>query len=312
MERPAPLIDAILRFLGDRDVLAAGDVRAVLEREIGSRGDRELLALKSHLTADDGWAYYPPHPLARRIHHRLADRVVTADSRLVGASHITATIGAPVVIVSNHLSYADANVIEVLLHRFGVTDLADRLTALAGPKVFTSRERRFSSLCFGTIKVPQSADVSSEEAVLSARDVARAARRAIEVAHERLAAGDGLILFGEGTRSRDGRMQRLLPAIARYLERPGVWILPVALTGPESLFPIDGSRLRPARVSMTAGRPVRSEALLSRVDRNRRIATDALGLAIAALLPPAYRGAYADAAGYPEASDVFDSMFREA
>jgi NADH-quinone oxidoreductase subunit N len=38
--------------------------------------------------------------------------------------------------------------------------------------------------------------VSSGEAVLNARDVARAARRAIEVAHERLAAGDALILFG--------------------------------------------------------------------------------------------------------------------
>ena len=46
----------------------------------------------------------------------------------------------------------------------GDAALANRLTAVAGPKVFTSRERRFSSLCFGTIKVPQSSEVASGEA----------------------------------------------------------------------------------------------------------------------------------------------------
>jgi hypothetical protein len=54
--------------------------------------------------------------------------------------------------VSNHLSYADTDVIEVRLHRAGYAAVANRLTALAGPKAFTNRQRRFSSLCFGTIK----------------------------------------------------------------------------------------------------------------------------------------------------------------
>ena len=120
--------------------------------------------------------------------------------------------GAPLVIVTNHLSYADANVIEVLLERGGGADLANRLTALAGPKIFTSRERRFSSLCFGTIKVPQSTDVASEEAVLNGREVVRAARHSIDVAHRRLQAGDALLLFGEGTRTRTGGMQQMLSA----------------------------------------------------------------------------------------------------
>jgi hypothetical protein len=30
--------------------------------------------------------------------------------------------------------------------------LADRLTAVVGPKVFTNRQRQFSSSCFGTNK----------------------------------------------------------------------------------------------------------------------------------------------------------------
>ena len=224
------LLDAIVHFIGGQDLLDRDQVRAALELEIDRDGPDSLMALMARLSADDGWAYYPPDPLARRIHQRLAERFLTAESRVEGLEHVSTVAAAPVIVAANHLSYADANVIEILCQRSGsaAADLAARLTALAGPKVFTNRDRRFSSLCFGTVKVPQSADVSSEEAVLNARAVARAARRAIEVAHERLAVGDALVLFGEGTRSRDGRMQRLLPAVARYLEGPGVWILPVA------------------------------------------------------------------------------------
>jgi 1-acyl-sn-glycerol-3-phosphate acyltransferase len=300
----APLIDAILQFLGRGNLLAAVDVRAALERELASGDAGELLALEKHLAADDGWAYYPPDPLARRIHHLLADRFLAADSRLVGRDHLAMVADAPVVIVSNHLSYADANVVEILLRKGGAHRLADRLTALAGPKIFSSRQRRFSSLCFGTIKVPQSADVSSDEAVLQARDVARAARRAIEVAHERLDAGDALILFGEGTRSRSGGLQRMLPAVARYLEVRGTWVVPVGLTGPEALFPVDGA-LTAATVTMTVGRPRRAEALMDNADANRRLVTDALGLAIADLLPAEYRGVYSDASSFPEAATIF-------
>jgi 1-acyl-sn-glycerol-3-phosphate acyltransferase len=299
-----PLIDAILQFLGRGTLLSAADVRIALEREIASVGAGELLALEKHLTVDDGWAYYPPDPLARRIHHLLADRFLAAGSRVVGLDHLATVADAPVVIVSNHLSYADANVVEILLRRAGARALADRLTALAGPKIFSSRERRFSSLCFGTIKVPQSADVSSEEAVLQARDVARAARRAIEVAHDRLEAGDALILFGEGTRSRSGGLQRMLPAVARYLERPGTWVLPVGLTGPDALFPVGGA-LTAATVTMTVGRPRRTEVLTQSAGGNRRILTDALGLAIADLLPAEYRGVYSDTSSFPEAATIY-------
>jgi 1-acyl-sn-glycerol-3-phosphate acyltransferase len=295
-----PLIDAILQFLGDRDLLATADVRTLLEREMAARAPRELDTLKANLTADHGWAYYPPDPLARHIHHALADRFLTPDSCVLGTHHLAIVAGAPVVIVSNHLSYSDANVIEVLLHRSGAAELADRLTALAGPKVFTSRERRFSSLCFGTIKVPQSADVSSGEAVLNPRDVARAARHAIEVARERLVAGDALVLFGEGTRSRGGGMQRLLPAVWRYLEVSGTWVLPVGLTGPESLFPIGSARLQPTRVTMRLGHPLRAEALQAAADGDRRVAVDALGLTIAELIEAPYRGVY-DPTDLPDA-----------
>lgn len=287
------LIAAILAFIGRGHLLPIDDIRAALEREIDAAGAQALIALRADLAADDGWAFYPRNPLVQRIHHLLADRFLEPDSRVEGVEHLDAPGGGAVAIFANHLSYADANVVETLLQRAGARELADRLTALAGPKVFTSRERRFSSLCFGTIKVPQSADVASGEAQLNVRDVARAARQAIAVAHERLAAGDALLLFGEGTRSRTAAMQPLLPAVARYLEGSETWIVPAGLTGPESLFPLDAASVRPARVLMRLGPPMRAVDLFARAGGDRRAAMDAIGVAIAGLLPTRYRGVYA-------------------
>ena len=286
------LVGAILSFLNGADLLAIDAVRIELEREIDDAGVDAVLALKARLAEEHGWDFYARDDLARRIHHLLAGRFLAPDSTIDGLAHLDAIASSPLVIVANHLSYADANVVEVLLHRAGATSPAGRLTAVAGPKVFTSRERRFSSLCFGTIKVPQSADVASEEAVLNPREVARAARRAIDVAHHRLAAGDALLLFPEGTRSRAAAMQPMLSAVARYLEFPNACVVPAALTGSESLFSIGGS-LRPARVTVRFGTPLPTAALFRQCDGDRRAVMDTVGRAIAAQLPAAYRGVYA-------------------
>lgn len=239
------------------------------------------------------WSYYPSDPLARRIHRALARRVLQHAPVLLGTEHLAAVTGKPVVMVANHLSYSDANLLEVLLHQAGAGALAERLTVIAGPKVYSSLRRRFSSLCFGTIKVPQSSGVSSEEAVMNARAVALAARRVIEIAHERLRLGEALLVFAEGTRSRTGEMQRLLPGVARYLESPGTLILPVGIAGSEALFPIDEGSLNPVRIEVCIGPPMDADALRARSGGSRQRVMDAIGLAIAASLPPAYRGVYA-------------------
>jgi 1-acyl-sn-glycerol-3-phosphate acyltransferase len=298
------LVAAILAFMGGSHLLPLEDIRGALEREIDAAGADALVALEGALAADSGWAYYPPDPLARRIHHLLADRFLEPDSTVTGLDRLAAIDGAPIAMFANHLSYADANVVEVLLQRGGAGALADRVTAIAGPKVFTSRERRFSSLCFGTIKVPQSADVASGEAQLAPREVAKAARQAIDVAHARLAAGDLLLLFAEGTRSRTASLQRMLAGVARYLEGPGTKIVPAGLTGPESLFPVDAATVHPARAVMRIGTPLPAERLLREARGDRRVVMDAVGLAVAELLPAPYRGVYADPAAFAEADAV--------
>ena len=211
---------------------------------------------------------------------------------LHGAEHVDAVACAPVVIFSNHLSYSDANLLEVLLHRAG-KPMSDRLAVIAGPKVYSSLKRRFSSLCFGTIKTPQSSGLSSEDAVMNPREVARAARRSIEAAHERLAGGDALLVFAEGTRSRSNGMQQLLTGVTRYLELPGTWILPVGLVGSEALFPIGDETVHSVRVVGRVGTPIRASELEARSGGDRRVMMDTVGAAIAELLPAEYRGAYA-------------------
>ena len=299
------LISEILEFIGTEDLLESADIRAALEREIDAAGPAALVALKDSLSADLGWSYYAPDPLARNIHHLLADRFLGAHSELTGVEHLARADGVPVAIMANHLSYADANLLQVLLHRSGFERRSERLTAVAGPKVFTDRHRRFSSLCFGTVKVPQSTEVASDEARLGSREVASAARRAIEIAQDRLRQGDTLVLFGEGTRSRTSAMQSMLPAVARYLEMPGAVVIPAGLTGAEDLFGVSDSSPHPARISVRIGEPISAEALFAHSRRDRRLVVDAIGMGIAGVLPPKYRGVYGSA-DFAEAVRVLD------
>ena len=290
-----PLVESIVRFLARERVANAREIRECVERAIDECGPGAIEALSARLlTAGTDWAYYAPDPLARRIHHALASRVMRPEPVVEGAQHLGAVQELPLVIFANHLSYSDANVVDVLLRQAGAGCLADRLTAVAGPKVYSNVTRRFSSLCFGTIKVPQSAERSSEEAVMNSREVARAARRAIQIAHERLMLGEALLIFGEGSRSRTARMQQFLPGTARYLEQPGTWVLPIGITGTEKLFPIDGAALHPVPITIHIGRPIPASELRARAPRDRRVMMDSIGRAIADLLPPEYRGVYRD------------------
>ena len=182
------LIAAITTFLSGWDTL--DEIRDCLKRELDAAGPRALLRLTRALSAAGAdWGYYPRDPLARQIHQVLADRILLPESTLQGAEHLAALGSGPVVIVANHLSYADANLLEILLHRAGATADADRLTVVAGPKVYSSLKRRFSSLCFGTIRTPQSTALSSEDAVMHPREVARVARQCIEIALDRVRRG---------------------------------------------------------------------------------------------------------------------------
>jgi 1-acyl-sn-glycerol-3-phosphate acyltransferase len=142
------------------------------------------------------------------------------------------------------------------------------------------------------------------------REVARAARRSIQVARERLSMGEALLVFAEGSRSRSGEMQPLLPGVARYLDAPGTLVVPIGLAGTEQLFPIDGESLTPVPITVSIGVPAEARVLIERSRGNRRVIMDCVGFAIGDLLAPEYRGVYGrHDGGRQEARRLADELF---
>jgi 1-acyl-sn-glycerol-3-phosphate acyltransferase len=262
-------------------------VKPVLDRA----SDASLEQLVQRVRLDDyAFDYHPPIALVRELHHVLAD-LVLPNVRLEGAELLQPVASESVILLPNHLSYADANVIEIFLHRAGFDALCARLTVIAGPKVYSDPWRRFSSLCFGTIKTAQSSGLATGEAVMRPRDVARIAQGTIARAFARLDAGDALLLFPEGTRSRDCVMQALLPAVARYVEREDLWIVPMGISGSENFYGMSDTRVRSSPVGVRVGQPLEAATLRARCGGNRAKIADALGSMIAQCLPPGYRPA---------------------
>jgi 1-acyl-sn-glycerol-3-phosphate acyltransferase len=98
----------------------------------------------------------------------------------------------------------------------------------------------------------------------------------------------------EGTRSRTGALIQAKTGTAYIAARANVTLQPLALTGTEKVFPAL-KRLRRARVTVTFGPPFN---LPPRGERPRRehlgYCTELIMARLASMLPPAYRGYYAD------------------
>ena len=304
------LIEQAASFLANRDPAYVGRVRQRLEQELDAMAHGELASLLERMTSTGGhWGYHPPHPTARHFNHVLGTFVIEAGSTIEQTEHLAAARAGSVTFLVNHLSFADANVFEWLLYAGGFHDVVERLTVLAGPKVYLDPFRRLSSLCFGSIKTPQSQSLASGEALMSRREVARLAGETIATVEARRKARDHLLVFVEGTRSRSGGMQPALAAASRYLDDPEVVILPVGIRGSERLVPVGEERVHETTVVARVGAPVKSGELFARCEKKRGLVMDVVGLLIARQLPPEYRGAYADSAPNLEAARAIAESF---
>lgn len=189
---------------------------------------------------------------------------------VVGREHVPQ--GGGVIVVSNHLNNADPPMVA---------------RAVGRPVVFMAKYEMLKLPVVGFLFRAWGAfPVHRGEADLAA----------LRAASDVVRRGEVLMMFPEGTRSRTGGLGRGHPGTALIALRTGAPVLPVAVTGTEAIrWPSFFLKPRSVRhVRVVIGEPFQLE-------RGRRVDTDAVNRAtdgimhrIAALLPPQYRGEYAD------------------
>ncbi len=106
--------------------------------------------------------------------------------------------------------------------------------------------------------------------------------------------GGFIAVAPEGTRSRHGRLQRGRSGVVTIALRSGAPLLPVVFYGGEAIGR-NLRRLRRTPFHIVVGEPFRIDVGGERLSHDlRRRITDEIMYRMAALLPPAYRGEYAD------------------
>ncbi len=238
------------------------------------------------LSAGTEWAFYAADPVARAI-SRAFMPLVARPATVVGLDRLDRFIhegSRRKLVVCNHLSYTDTQVTDSVLTAAGRAGIADRLVAVAGPKVYTDPWRRMAAVALNTRKVAQSTQVASEQAPLSPRDLARLALEALEDLIARMDDGAIVLLYAEGTRSPDGRLQPFLRAVQRYLALSDLTVLPMCQTGTERVFPREQRQMFRAPVELRFGEPFYAEHFPGK----GAALSEAWGR-VAGLLPEAYQ-----------------------
>jgi 1-acyl-sn-glycerol-3-phosphate acyltransferase len=119
-------------------------------------------------------------------------------------------------------------------------------------------------------------------------------RNALRTGIRILTEGNILLLDPEGTRSHDGRLQKGQPGAVLMALHSGAPILPVVHFGSEN-YRENLKRLRRTDMHYVVGKPFRVEAGGERVTSAiRQQMIDEVMFQMAGILPPQYRGAYAD------------------
>ena len=200
--------------------------------------------------------------LAGRVYVRLFSR---RRLRIEGVEHIPRD--GPLLVACNHISNLDPIVFGGYFPR--------TLFAMAKQEMYVNRP--VSWFLGGCNCIP----------VNRAGADRRAVTRALEVLRRR----GRLLVFIEGTRSRDGAMQGAEAGIGFLARRSGAHILPAAIAGTDTAGP-RRSRLRRREIVLRFGVPFDPGVGRRRDDR---VIADEIAVRVAALLPPERRGAYADA-----------------
>ncbi|MFV2143967.1 lysophospholipid acyltransferase family protein [Isoptericola sp. G70] len=136
----------------------------------------------------------------------------------------------PVIIASNHLSVIDSIILPLVVPR--------HVTFIAKAEYWTGRglKGRLSRWFFTTMgHIPVD------------RDDPRAGQRSLQDALDVLERGGAFGIYPEGTRSRDGRLQRGRTGVAWLAFAGGAPVVPVAMHGTDKVQPVGRRLPRPVR-----------------------------------------------------------------
>lgn len=155
--------------------------------------------------------------------------------RVFGANHVPQT-GA-VILASNHASYLDPPVVGAGLNR--------SISYLARESLF-----RFPALGW-LFRQWNAVPVDREGG----------GAKGLQIILDRLRAGDGIILFPEGTRTRDGKLQPARSGIGLIVVKSDAPVVPVRVFGTFEAWGRNQKFPRPKAVAVTYGAPLRFEKL---------------------------------------------------
>ena len=187
-----------------------------------------------------------------------------ARTRLEGREHVPRT--GPLLVVANHVSTIDPPLLGALLPR--------RLAFLAKGELFHPAPWGWALRAAGMIPVRRG----------------RAERRVLEAALGVLSEGGALVVFPEGTRSRNGVLAAAEPGVGLLAARSRAPVLPVGIVGTDRMRGVGAVGARPELVVRCG--PVWQPRSVAVGARGYRMVADELMTHIAALLPPERRGTY--------------------
>ena len=93
------------------------------------------------------------------------------------------------------------------------------------------------------------------------RQNATSARRTIDLAADRIRAGCSVVIFPEGTRSRDGRLGAFKKGGFHLAINSGADVVPVAIRGSREVMPRGSLLIRAGVVDIDIGEPISTEGL---------------------------------------------------
>ncbi|HVI93455.1 MAG TPA: AMP-binding protein, partial [Anaeromyxobacter sp.] len=166
------------------------------------------------------------------------------DARVVGATNVPHDRN--VLVVANHSSHLDMGLVKIALG-----DEGRRLAALAARDYFFDTPLKRAYFENFTNLIPMEREGSL--------------KASLKAAAETLRRGYHLLIFPEGTRTRDGRMRPFFPTAAYLALQCGVDVLPAHIGGTFEALPPGATLPKRADLEVRFGRPIAVAELRARV-----------------------------------------------